>query len=149
MTVQRSGNGSGKVTSSPAGISCPKTCSHKFAYGTLGDPEGEGLQGLRLRRLVGRGRVRPEDHLQDQGQRDLAVTAMFTLKNCVVPNVKGKTLSTAKLALKLHACSAGKIKHAFSNSVKTGRVISQSPQAGSHLQHNGKVSLTVSEGPKH
>ena len=77
----------------------------------------------------------------------LAVTANFTRDNCVVPNVKGKTLPAAKLALKLHACSTGRITQAFSNSVSAGHVISQNPQAGSHLQHNGKVSLTVSKGP--
>jgi hypothetical protein len=33
LKVRRSGNGSGKVTSSPAGIRCPKTCSHAFAFG--------------------------------------------------------------------------------------------------------------------
>jgi hypothetical protein len=33
LTVRKSGRGSGKITSSPAGIKCPKTCSHKFAYG--------------------------------------------------------------------------------------------------------------------
>jgi beta-lactam-binding protein with PASTA domain len=30
--------------------------------------------------------------------------------------------------------------------VGAGNVISQSPKAGTHLKHNGKVSLTVSEG---
>jgi serine/threonine-protein kinase len=78
----------------------------------------------------------------------LAVTAKFTLKNCVVPNVKGKTLSAARQALKTHSCSPGKIKRAFSNAVQAGRVISESPQAGTHLRHNGKVTLTVSEGTK-
>jgi Pro-kumamolisin, activation domain/IPT/TIG domain/Divergent InlB B-repeat domain len=33
LTVRRSGNGSGKVRSSPAGINCPHKCSHKFAFG--------------------------------------------------------------------------------------------------------------------
>ena len=33
LTVQRSGTGSGKVTSSPAGISCGSTCSHRYANG--------------------------------------------------------------------------------------------------------------------
>jgi hypothetical protein len=33
LTVRRSGNGSGKVTSTPAGINCPHKCSHKFAFG--------------------------------------------------------------------------------------------------------------------
>src|SRR5262249_45404909 len=34
LRIQKTGNGSGKITSSPKGISCPKTCSHKFTYGT-------------------------------------------------------------------------------------------------------------------
>ena len=33
LTVRRSGNGSGRVTSTPAGINCPHKCSHKFAFG--------------------------------------------------------------------------------------------------------------------
>jgi beta-lactam-binding protein with PASTA domain len=67
----------------------------------------------------------------------------------VVPKVKGKTLSAAKRALKAHACTTGKIKHAFSSKVKKGRVISQKPKAGKHLKHNAKVGLTVSRGKKH
>jgi serine/threonine-protein kinase len=77
-----------------------------------------------------------------------SVTAKFTLKNCVVPRVKGKSLSAAKKALKSHSCSAGKIRHAFSNKVKHGHVISTKPKAGTHLKHNGKVKLTVSKGKK-
>jgi hypothetical protein len=34
LTVSRTGNGSGTVTSHPAGISCGSTCSHSFDYGT-------------------------------------------------------------------------------------------------------------------
>jgi hypothetical protein len=33
LKVRRLGNGSGKVTSSPAGIRCPNTCSHAFPFG--------------------------------------------------------------------------------------------------------------------
>jgi hypothetical protein len=75
----------------------------------------------------------------------VTATAKFTLKSCVVPNVKGKTLHAAKRALKAHFCSAGKIKHVSSRK-PAGRVISQRPKAGTHLKHNGKVSLTVSMG---
>ena len=35
LTVNKSGNGSGTVTSSPAGISCGSTCGASFAQGTL------------------------------------------------------------------------------------------------------------------
>ena len=68
VTVKRLGNGSGKVTSSPKGISCPKTCSHKFAYGASVTLKAKASNGSDLRRLVGRVGVRPQDHLQDQGQ---------------------------------------------------------------------------------
>jgi hypothetical protein len=34
VTVSKTGNGKGTVTSSPAGISCGATCSHAFTYGT-------------------------------------------------------------------------------------------------------------------
>jgi hypothetical protein len=33
LKVRSTGSGSGKVTSSPSGITCPKTCSHSFAFG--------------------------------------------------------------------------------------------------------------------
>jgi hypothetical protein len=35
LTVVKAGTGSGTVTSSPAGISCGSTCTHKFAAGTV------------------------------------------------------------------------------------------------------------------
>ena len=35
LTVTRAGNGTGTVTSSPAGISCPSTCSANFISGTV------------------------------------------------------------------------------------------------------------------
>jgi hypothetical protein len=76
----------------------------------------------------------------------LSVTAKFAHKNCVVPNVRGKSLAAAKNTLNAHFCSAGKIKNAASSTVAKGRVISQSPSPGSHLPYGGKVSLTVSTG---
>jgi uncharacterized repeat protein (TIGR02543 family) len=35
LTVTKAGTGSGQVTSSPAGISCPTTCKHAYAVGTV------------------------------------------------------------------------------------------------------------------
>jgi hypothetical protein len=149
LTVHKSGNGSGRITSAPAGIRCPKRCSHKFTYGrsvTLKAKAAKGSAFAGWSGAVGCGR---KSTCKVKIIGVLKVTAKFALKNCVVPNVKGRSLSAAKRALKAHSCSAGKIKHAFSSKVKAGRVISQSPTAGSHLKHSGKVSLTVSEGPTH
>ena len=70
------------------------------------------------------------------------------VKDCVVPRLKGKGLKAAKRALKAHDCSAGTIKHAFSNTVKKGHVISQKPKPRKHLKHGARVKLTVSKGRK-
>ena len=34
LTVVKAGTGSGQIKSSPAGISCPSTCTHGFAAGS-------------------------------------------------------------------------------------------------------------------
>jgi serine/threonine-protein kinase len=83
-----------------------------------------------------------------QAKQSLSATAKFTLKNCAVPNLEGKTLAGAKRALKEHFCRAGKVRHAFSGTVQKGHVISQRPKRGTQLKHGGKVGFTVSKGPK-
>jgi hypothetical protein len=148
LRVLRSGNGSGKITSSPAGIKCPKTCSHKFAYRKTVTLKAKASTGSAFTGWSGAVGCTRKSTCKIKVNGNLKATAKFRLKNCVVPSVKGKSLSAAKRALKGHSCSAGRIKRAFSSRVKTGLVISQSPRAGSRLKHNGKVSLTVSEGPK-
>jgi hypothetical protein len=146
LTVHRSGNGAGKITSSPGGISCGGTCSHHFTYGISVSLKAKASTGSRF---VGwSGACSGKSTCKVTANQALTATAKFTLRNCVVPNVKGKSLSGAKHSLKGHFCKAGQIKHAFSDKVESGHVISQSPKAGSHLMHNGKVSLVVSEGKK-
>jgi beta-lactam-binding protein with PASTA domain len=71
------------------------------------------------------------------------------VKDCVVPNVKGKTLKAARRALRAHDCAAGTIKRAFSKRVKKGRVISQKPKPRKRLRHGAKVKLTISKGKRH
>ena len=148
VTIKRLGNGFGKVTSSPKGISCPKTCSHKFVYGTSLTLKAKASPGSAFGGWSGAAGCGRKATCKVRAKTPLTLTAIFTLNSCVVPNIKGKTLANAKLALKLHSCSTGKITHAFSNTVSAGLVISQNPQAGSHLQRNGKVSLTLSQGSK-
>jgi hypothetical protein len=69
--------------------------------------------------------------------------------HCVVPKLKGKTLKAAKRALRTHFCSLGKVKHAFSNRVRKGRVISEKPKRGRRLNHGAKVGLIISKGRRH
>jgi beta-lactam-binding protein with PASTA domain len=60
--------------------------------------------------------------------------------------VTGKTLKTAERAIKSGHCTVGKIRHTYSNQVKQGSVIAQTPKPHKRLKHNAKVALTVSKG---
>jgi hypothetical protein len=146
VKVRKTGNGSGKITSSPRGINCPNKCSHGFAFGSTLTLKAKASTGSVFAGWSGPCTGRSRCKVKVTGH--LAVTAKFTLRNCVVPNVRGETLSTARQRLKAHSCSTGRIKHAFSSTVQAGRVVAQSPRPGTDLKHNGKVSLTVSAGKK-
>jgi PASTA domain len=67
---------------------------------------------------------------------------------CLVPKLKGKSLSAAKRSIKAHDCSVGKVKHARSRTIKKGHVISQKPKPGTQLKHGGKINLVVSKGTR-
>jgi hypothetical protein len=152
LTVFKTGSGSGTVTSSPAGINCGATCSHRYAHGTLITLSATPSAGSSFTGWSGGG-CSGTGTCQVTTNADTAVTATFTLNPppppptpCVVPKLKGKTLSAAKRAIKAHACSVGKVKQAASRTVKKGHVISQKPKPGSRLKHGAKVNLVVSRG---
>ena len=66
--------------------------------------------------------------------------------NCVVPGLRGKTVTTARAALTTSHCSAGSISRLYSNTVARGRVISTAPLRGGRLPGGTKVALVVSRG---
>jgi beta-lactam-binding protein with PASTA domain len=79
------------------------------------------------------------------------VTATFGLVPhkkvfCIVPNVKRKPLSTAKRQIVAAHCRTGRVRKAYSKTVRKGRVISQRPRAGKKLVRGSKVNLVVSRG---
>lgn len=77
------------------------------------------------------------------------------VRRCVVPHLKGKTLSRAKRALRKAHCKLGKVKRAYRTHVvrkhghrvhvpfKKGRIISQHPRAGAKKKVGTKVSVVV------
>jgi hypothetical protein len=68
---------------------------------------------------------------------------------CVVPNVRGKTLPAARRRMARADCRVGKIRRAYSRTVKRGRVISEKPEPSTVLPKRGKVNIVVSRGRKH
>jgi PASTA domain len=65
---------------------------------------------------------------------------------CVVPNVRGRTLASARIALGRANCAVGRITRRASTTVPKGRVISTAPRAGARLASRARVSLVVSSG---
>jgi len=65
---------------------------------------------------------------------------------CTVQNVKGQTLPAAKRTIARANCRVGKIRRGYSKTVKSGRVISETPRPGTVLPNRGKVNLVVSRG---
>jgi hypothetical protein len=67
---------------------------------------------------------------------------------CVVPNVRGMSLLSAKARIRRGRCVTGSIRRKYSGSVRRGRVIAQTPRAGARLRRGAKVNLVLSKGRK-
>jgi hypothetical protein len=89
-----------------------------------------------------------KDGAGNTSQAQTNVTFAPPAAKCKVPNVKKKTLKSAKKAIKKAGCTVGKVKSKKSKKVKPGRVISQSVKAGRSVKAGTKVGLTVSKKGK-
>jgi subtilisin family serine protease len=69
----------------------------------------------------------------------------IALGGCRVPNVLSRRLANAKAAIKRAGCRVGRVEKTRSRT-RIGRVVTQSPEAGTRLAELGRVSLTVSRG---
>ena len=96
--------------------------------------------------------------LTGDGKRDLATAnsvanSVSVLVNttglCTVPKITGMTLQAAKHALARANCRIGAIRRAYSKRLARGRVISETPKAGTVLPKSGKVGIVVSRGARH
>ena len=142
-TISVTKSGKGRVTSTPRGIACGKTCTHGYGYGTP----------VTLRAKAGKGSKLSGWSEACKGKRsckitandDVAVRATFVLRPCVVPNVVGKRLTAARAAIRKAFCSVGKVK-LVASSKASGRVVSQKPRHGKRLKQHAKIALAVSKG---
>ena len=79
---------------------------------------------------------------------DVERTVTAKPRRCVVPSLRGKTLRSARSAIRRNRCRVGRVQRRFSASVKSGRVISQTPRAGRRLAVGAKVHVLVSKGKR-
>jgi len=149
LTVSPVGDGSGGVTSSPAGIDCGVTCSHAYNAGTQVTLTATADSGSTFTGWSG-GACSGTGTCVVTLNSDTTVTATFAANapppatvKCIVPKLKGKALAAAKRSIKSHHCSVGTIKKVKSSPKNKGKVVSQSPKPGKHLRKGSKVSLKV------
>jgi uncharacterized repeat protein (TIGR01451 family) len=81
-------------------------------------------------------------------ENDSASTETLVQAPCVVPNVKGRTLTAARQAIARAHCTTGRVTRRYSKQVAKGRVLSQAPAPRTRLGNSAKVNLVVSRGPK-
>ncbi|MCX5420200.1 Stk1 family PASTA domain-containing Ser/Thr kinase [Streptomyces sp. NBC_00078] len=65
-----------------------------------------------------------------------------------VPPVLAKTQVEARKQLDDAGLDLGRVKHAYSDTVKRGTVISSDPVPGTRVRDNASVTLTLSDGPE-
>ncbi|MFC7842213.1 Stk1 family PASTA domain-containing Ser/Thr kinase [Streptomyces sp. NPDC057382] len=65
-----------------------------------------------------------------------------------VPPLLAKTQDQAEDRLRDAGLELGKVKHAHSDTVERGRIISSDPRTGARIRGNDAVSITVSDGPE-
>jgi hypothetical protein len=69
----------------------------------------------------------------------------FTYTACVVPRLKHRSLKSAKNRLRSAYCKPGKVKRLEGATPKDGRVVKQSPAAGTILPPESKVTIKLGE----
>jgi hypothetical protein len=86
----------------------------------------------------------------DTSQNDSALSAEqhITVPNVTitVPNVVGKTQAAGSSALTSAGLKVGTVTQAYSSTVASGNVISQSPVSGTSVASGSAVNLTISKG---
>jgi uncharacterized delta-60 repeat protein len=91
--------------------------------------------------------LQPDGKLVVAGEsEDKIALARYLPTYCVVPNVRGRVLTSARTAIASAHCSVGKVTRAASRTVRAGRIIGQSPRPGTQLPEDAAVGLVVSRG---
>lgn len=82
------------------------------------------------------------------GTSELTKVDEFAYTGCIVPKLNGRTLSSAKEALRQGGCRIGKVHELKGATAANGRVISQGSAKGKILAVNAKVAVTLKAKPK-
>ncbi|MCT4621386.1 MAG: Stk1 family PASTA domain-containing Ser/Thr kinase [Marinisporobacter sp.] len=70
------------------------------------------------------------------------------IKTILMPNLVGENIDSAKSTLKTSGLKLGKIEEKFDEKIEKDIIIYQSFKAGSEVEENRTINLTVSKGPE-
>jgi eukaryotic-like serine/threonine-protein kinase len=126
------------------------------------DPAGSGDPANRTSRFASEPPLPPRRRFARPRREVLAIIAAVLLVFGVgagvwyinsgqftkVPAVLTQTEAQARERLDAAGLDVGEVKHAYSDTVKRGTVISTDPEPGARIRGNDSVTLTVSDGPE-
>jgi hypothetical protein len=145
LTVSLRGNGSGEVTSNPAGVACGSTCAISLGDRRLVTLTAKPLGGSVFSGWRG-GCAGDGSTCTRVIDGDEAVSARFQLP-CVVPHLLGATLSGARIAVRKAHCRIVHVSRRYSAALP-GLVVAQAPAPGARGRPAAPVRVAVSRGPK-
>jgi hypothetical protein len=108
-----------------------------------------GLYSTTVRLKPGKNTITAKATNEGGNSAIASVHVVYKPLPCVVPKLRGVTLSDAHARLRRHNCRVGKIVKVHSRRVRSGRVVGTSPKAGSRHKPFWKVRLYVSRGRPH
>lgn len=83
---------------------------------------------------------------QEEDSQAITITVTDSVTQNVVPKAVGLLQSDAELLISSAGLTVGTITHAYSSSISTGRVISQTPPEDTSVEAGSPVALLVSDG---
>jgi hypothetical protein len=82
------------------------------------------------------------------GTSELTNADRFTYTGCIVPKLTGRSLRSARQALRSKGCKIGKVKKLTGATAQNGRVVSQGAARGKILAANAKINVTLKAKPQ-
>jgi Invasin, domain 3/PASTA domain len=150
---------SGLVTVKLTGVQGEKLPGQAVSIATSGDAtsgrvrdngDGTYTTGITAGLAVGTATIKATDSSVSpavSGSAKLSIrAARGKPKQCVVPKLAGKTVAAARRVLRRAGCTLGRTTRRTSTRVRSGRVISSKPKAGTHRRHGTRVAVIVSRG---
>lgn len=125
------------------------TCRGRHIGGDINPSVNFTLRAATAGSYTLRGSVAADDDTDTDPSNNVAqltVDVAPAPRRCVVPRLRGKTLTGARRALTTAGCRTGVVSYRFDR-LRRGLVVAQRPVAGTRLALGARVNVVISRGP--